>query len=154
MSAVLSFLGGSAFRWLVGEISTAWTKHQDHKHELAMMEAQSKQDAQRHAQQQDAIRLQAELGIKVITVQAEAHASAAEDDAWLDAVKSINRPTGYPWLDALRMSVQPVLAYIAIIIWVAALNEQGWKVTEWDKELVSAIFGMYLANRHLTARGK
>ena len=154
MSALLSFLGGSAFRAIWGELSSAWTKHQDHKHELAMIEAQAKQEAQRHAQQQDAIRLQAELGIKVITVQAEAHASAADDDAWLDTVKSINRPTGHAWLDVLRMSVQPVLAYIAIIIWVAALNEQGWKVTEWDKELVSAIFGMFLANRHLNARGK
>ena len=154
MSALISFLGGSAFRAVWGELSAAWTKHQDHKHELALMEVQAKLDAQRHAQQQDAIKLQAELGIKVIEVRAEAHASAAEDDAWLDAVKSINRPTGHKWLDIARMSVQPLLGYIAIIIWVAALNEQGWKVTDWDKELVSAIFGMYLANRQLNARGK
>lgn len=154
MSALLSFLGGSAFRAIWGELSSAWTKHQDHKHELAMMEAQAKLDAQRHDQQQAAIKQQAELGIKVIEVRAEAHASAAEDDAWLDAVKSINRPTGNKWLDIARMSVQPLLAYIAIVIWVMALNEQGWKVTEWDKELVSAIFGMFLANRHLNARGK
>ena len=154
MSALLSFLGGSAFRAIWGELSSAWQRHQDHKHELEMVEVQARIDAQRHEQQQAALRLQAELGIKLVRAQAEAAVEEVETDAWADVVKSLNRPTGIYWLDVARGIVQPLLAYIAIFIWVSALNAQGWAVSEWDKELVSAIFGMYLANRHLGARGK
>jgi hypothetical protein len=154
MSALISFLGGSAFRAIWGEISSAWTRYQDHKHELAMMEVQAKIDAQRHSQQMEMIVRQAELGIKTVQVQAEAKVSELETDAWLEAVRGVNKQTGIEWLDTVRGLVQPVLAYIAIILWVAALGEQGWKVTDWDKELISAIFGMYLANRHLSSRGK
>lgn len=154
MSALLSLLGGSAFRAIWGEISSAWTRYQDHKHELEMMQAQALVEAQRHAQQLEMIQQQAALGIKVIEAQAEAKVSELETDAWLEAVKGINRPTGVAWLDVVRGLVQPLLAYIAIVIWVMALNESGWKVGDWDKELVSAIFGMYMANRHLQSRGK
>lgn len=154
MSALLSFLGGSAFRAIWGEVSSAWTRYQEHKHELQMMEIQAKIDAQRHTQQMEMITKQAELGIKTVQVQAEAKVSELETDAWLEAVKGVNKQTGIEWLDIVRGLVQPALAYIAIILWVAALGEQGWKVTEWDKELISAIFGMYLANRHLSSRGK
>lgn len=154
MSALLSLLGGSAFRAVWGEISSAWTRYQDHKHELEMMEAQAKVDAQRHAQQLEMIQQQAALGIKTIQVQAEAKVDEIETDAWLEAVKGLNRPSGVPWLDVVRGLVQPLLAYIAILIWVSALQSQGWQISEWDKELVSAIFGMYLANRHLLSRGK
>lgn len=154
MSALLSFLGGSAFRAIWGEVSSAWTKYQDHKHELAMMDIQAKIDEQRHRQQMDMITKQAELGIKTIEAQSSAKVDELETEAWLSAVRNASAPTGIHWLDIARGLVQPVLAYIAIIIWLSAMNAQGWNITEWDKELVSAIFGMYLANRHLTYRGK
>lgn len=154
MSALLSFLGGSMARAIWGEISAAWTKYQDHKHELAMMEIQAKIDSQRHAQMMEMITRQSELGIKVIEAKTDAAISEAETGAWVEAVKNSTAPTGIHWLDIFRGLVQPILAYIAIIIWVSALNAQGWQVTDWDKELVSAIFGMYLANRHLSSRGK
>ena len=34
MGALISFLGSSIFRMIWGEASAAWTKHQDHKHEI------------------------------------------------------------------------------------------------------------------------
>jgi hypothetical protein len=154
MSALLSFLGGSAFRAVWGEISSAWSKYQDHKHELQMMEIQAKIDAQRHEQQMAMMVKQSELGVKTIEVQSESKVNEIETEAWLSAVKNASAPTGIHWLDVMRGSVQPVLAYIAIIIWISAMHAQGWHVTDWDKELVSAIFGMYLANRHLVSRGK
>ena len=154
MSALLSFLGGSAFRAIWGEISAAWTKYQDHKHELAMMEAQEKIDAKSHERNLETLKLQNDLGIQTIHVKSETEIEEEETDAWVAATKNATAITGIHWLDVLRGLVQPILAYIAIIIWVAALNAQGWNVTEWDKELVSAIFGMYLANRHLNSRGK
>ena len=72
MSALLSFLGGSAFRMIWGEVSTWLTKKQDHRHEMEMMQLQADLDARRHAMQLDAIREQAKAGVQVIEAQREA----------------------------------------------------------------------------------
>jgi len=154
MSALFSFLGGSVFRALWGEISAGWTKYQDHKHELELLKLQSEIDDAAHKRSLEQLQLQSTLGIKVIEAKSEAAIDKAEADAWGLAVAGLNKPTGIAWLDIVRGLVQPLLAYIAIIIWVSALQTQGWHITDWDKELVSAIFGMYLANRHLNSRGK
>ena len=45
IETLMAFLGGNAFRLLFGEISSAWTKWQDHKHELAMLQAQASAQA-------------------------------------------------------------------------------------------------------------
>ena len=81
LATLLSFLGGSAFRMLWGEISAAWTKYQDHKHELALLQVQAAMEAARHAQNLEAIRVQAELGVKTIAVQAEADIARTDADA-------------------------------------------------------------------------
>lgn len=154
MSAFLSFLGGSAFRAIWGELSSAWTKYQDHRHELELLKLQGELEDRAHARQLESIERQASLGIKIVEAQAVAAVDKSEADAWGAAVAALNRPTGIAWLDVARGLVQPMLAYIAIIIWLSALQTQGWHVTDWDRELVSAIFGMYLANRHLNSRGK
>ena len=40
MSALISFLGGSAFRMVWGEVSSYFNKRQDHQHEMERMKAQ------------------------------------------------------------------------------------------------------------------
>lgn len=154
MGALFSFLGGSAFRMIWGELSSYFTKKQDHQLEIEKMRLQGELEAAEHTRNLEAIKVQAALGVQTIRVQGEQKVSELETQAWLSAVQSATAPTGTHWLDVVRGLVQPILAYIAILIWVFALNAQGWIVSEWDKELVSAIFGMYLANRHLGARGK
>lgn len=154
MSALISFLGGSIFRAIWGELSAAWTKYQDHKHETEMLRLQSELEDKAHYRHLESLERQAALGIKVIEAQSVAAVDKAEADAFSVAVAGLNQKTGIVWLDIARGLVQPLLAYIAIIIWVSALQTQGWHITDWDKELVSAIFGMYLANRHLNSRGK
>ena len=154
MGALFSFLGGSAFRMIWGELSSYFTKKQDHQIELEKMKLQGELEAAAQARNLEAIKVQAALGVQTIRVQGEEKVNELETQAWLSAVQNATAPTGTHWLDVVRGLVQPVLAYIAIIIWVLALNSQGWTISEWDKELVSAIFGVYLANRHLYHRGK
>ena len=72
IAALISFLGGSVFRMLWGEISVWLTKKQEHAQELERLRLQNDLDAAQHARQQEAVRLQAELGIKMVQVQAEA----------------------------------------------------------------------------------
>ncbi len=154
MSALLSFLGGAGFRSLWGELSAAWTRHQEHKHELEMARLQAEQDAAQHQRMLETQKQAAELGIKTIEARGEIDLGLADINAAIAANNQATRETGIKWLDVIRGLVQPILAYTAIFLWISALQSQGFSMTEWDREIVAAIFGMYLANRHLTARGK
>lgn len=154
MSALLSFLGGSAFRAIWGELSSAWTKYQDHKHELEMARLQEELDQKRHERVMQLQAQAAQLNIQTIQAKGDVDATLKDIDAFISANRAATAKTGYKWLDIFRQAVQPLLAYIAIMLWVSALHSQGYNLTDWDKELISAIFGMYLANRHLSYRGK
>lgn len=153
-SALISFLGGSVFRTIWGEIA-AWVQaKQEHKFELERLQLQEGLAAAQHIRTQDAIRLQAELGVQTIRVQAEAATGRIETEGWAAAVASSMRPTGVAWVDAWNGSVRPAAASIALILWVGALNSQGWKMSDWDMQLVGVILGFFFASRELTKRGK
>ena len=154
MGALLSFLGGSVFRMIWGGVSSWIDKQQDHKHELARLEIQGKLDADQHARNMEAIRVQSELGVKTIQVQAEANVSALEAQGWSDAVKDAMKPTGITLVDAWNGIIRPLAATIAIWLWVVALNANDWKMTDWDKELVGVILGFFFASRVLAKNGK
>lgn len=154
LSALLSFLGGSAFRLIWAELSGWIQERRDHKHELERMRLQEELDAKQHARNLEAIRLQHDLGVKVIEVKATADMGRQELDAWAKAIEAAGRPTGIYVVDLWNGIIRPLAASIAIVLWVAALNEQGWKMTEWDKELVGAILGFFFATRALVNRGK
>ena len=153
-SALFSFLGGSAFRMIWGEVSAWYTAKQDHQHELARLKLQGELDAAAHERNQAAIKLQAELGVKTIQVQGEMDISKIEADGWANAVTNAAKPTGITFVDAWNGIIRPLAATICLLLWVRALNEAGWKMTEWDKELVGAIMGFFFASRDLLKRGK
>ena len=153
-SAILSFLGGSVFRMLWGEISTWVTAKQDHAHEIERLRLQGDMEAAQHARNLEAIRVQAELGVKTIQVQAEADVGKLETEGWFAAVRQAMQPTGIAWVDAWNGVIRPLAASIAILLWVLALNTQGWKMTDWDMELVGVILGFFFASRELMKRGK
>lgn len=154
MSAILSFLGGSIFRMIWGEISAWMTAKQDHAHEIERMRLQGELDAAQHGRNLDAIRVQADLGVKTIQVQAESNIGQIETEGWAAAVKDAMRPTGIFLVDLWNGIIRPLAASIAIILWVLALNEQGWKMGEWDKELVGVVLGFFFASRELLKRNK
>lgn len=72
ISALFSFLGGSVFRMIWGEVSHWLTARQDHTFEIERLRLQADMDAAQHARNLEAIRMQADLGVKTIQVQAEA----------------------------------------------------------------------------------
>jgi hypothetical protein len=154
IETLLAFLGGNAFRLLFGEISNAWTKWQDHRHELAMLEVTARMDAARHAQNLEAIRVQAELGVQTIRVQGEADVARIEGDAWLEAVKATGRATGIAWVDAWNGAIRPALATMCMLLIVGDWVESGWDLDNYSWALISAVIGIYIADRSLLARGK
>ena len=154
ISALLSFLGGSAFRMLWGEIAALVTYKLEHAHEVERMRLQGDLDAAQHARNLEAQRLQADLGIKEITVKSDADLALKDLDVWGRAVESANKPVGILVVDLWNGVIRPLIATIAVVLWVLALNAQGWAMSEWDKEIVGVVFGFFFASRELLKRGK
>lgn len=153
MSALLSFLGGSVFRAIWSEIAGFVNKKQDHQHETEMLQLQAQLDDAAHKRQIEQLQLQATLGIKTIEAQSEAAIDKVEADAFGAAVAAAMKPTGVVWVDAWNGIIRPLAASICLILWVFAMSQAGFKMSDWDKELVGVILGFWFASRVLS-RGK
>lgn len=153
-AALFSFLGGSVFRMIWGELSSWITAKQDHSREMDRMRLQAELDAAGHARNIESIRLQAELGVETIRVQGEQIANQTELQGWAAAVAAANKPTGIGWVDAWNGVIRPGAASIALFLWVNALNSQGWSMSEWDRELVGVVLGFFFASRMMSKAGK
>lgn len=154
MSAILTFLGGSAFRMVFGEISAYFKHKQEMKAELAHMEAQGKLDAAQHERNMTAIKLQADLGVQTIRVQSDADVSKVEAEAFRESMIRASVPTGIEWVDAWNASVRPAFATLALWLWLAALYKKDWMMSEWDLSMLGAVAGFYFADRSLRKMGK
>lgn len=154
VEAIFSFLGGSAFRMIWGEVVAWKNKKLDHEHEVARMQLQSDLDDRAHQRSQEAIRLQAELGVKTIEAQAEASVSSAEADAFVEAMRGASKPTGITFVDAWNGVIRPAAATLALVLWFLKLQSQNFTMTDWDYALVGTILGFFFASRELAKRGK
>lgn len=154
MGAIFSFLGGAAFRMVWGEVSAWLNKRQDHKYEMERMRLQGDLDKEQHEREKDRIRLASELKVNEVRVAGDVAIQQTEADAWLERVKAIGRPIGIKWVDAWNASITPLAATIAIVLWVLSLREIGFIPTEWDRELIAGVLGLYIADRRLQKRGK
>lgn len=152
-TALLTFLGGATVRLFLGHIFDFITKWQDQKNEIARLTLQGQLDAAQFERNQAAIKLQAELGVKVIEAQTEAHVTQAEADAFVEAVKATGQRTGIVWVDVWNGVIRPLLATICIALWIASLAERQWKLDDWDRALMSLALGIFVGGRiHATGR--
>ena len=154
ISALFSFLGGSVFRMVWGEVSSYLNKRQDHAHEVEMLRVQKDLDDARHARDLEQMRVANELGLKTIEVQKDAAIAAGELDAFAKAIEAAARPTGIKWVDAWNASVRPAFASVALLLWVLKLNAIGFKMDAFDLDMLATIAGFFFADRSLGKRGK
>ena len=154
LSALISFLGGSVFRMIWGEVSAWYNKHQDHKFEIERLQLQAQLEDKAHQRSQEALRLQAELGIKTIEAQAESNVMTAEAEAFANAMKEAFKPTGIHWVDAWNGVIRPAAATLALILWALKLANQGFAMQAYDMEITGVVLGFFFADRSLGKRGK
>jgi hypothetical protein len=147
MMTLISFFGGTAFRLIFGGVMDYLNKRQEHTQEMALIKVQADLDAQRHLRDQESIRLQAELGIKQVVVQADAREREQENEAFLAAVKNTGLKTGIHWVDAWNGSIRPAGASIALAAWVATMMAAGFVFTDFDRELIAAFLGVFVGER-------
>jgi hypothetical protein len=153
-SALLSFLGGSAFRMIWGEISNFVNKRQDHQHEIQRLTLQKELDAAAHDREVTIISLQHQLGIRTIEAQREAEVEQEEARAFTEAMKDAFRPTGVWWVDLWNGVIRPAAATVVLVLWIVKLWSQGGKMDAFDMELTCAVLGFFFADRSLGKRGK
>lgn len=153
--ALFSFLGGSAFRMLWGEVSAYLNKKQDHRYELERMHVQGTLDAAQHGRNMEAIRIQAELQVKVIEVAAQGEVDKTLASAWASVVDSTTRLTGIWVVDLWNAIIRPGGATWAIAM--LTVNEVGAFASPMsaDTRMVCfAFIGLFVADRTLGKRGK
>lgn len=154
LEALFSFLGGSVFRMVWGEVSAWYNKRQDHAFELERLRLQNDIDDRAHQRNQEALRLQNELGIKTIEAKMEADVATAEADAFAKAMENAFKPTGWAIVDVWNGIIRPSAATIALVLWCLKLSSQNWKMEEWDITLAGTVLGFFFADRSLGKRGK
>lgn len=154
MSALFSFLGGSVFRMLWGEISSFINKKQDNAHELEMLRLQADLDNAAHKRTLEQLTLQASLGVKTIEVQKDADVSRAEAEAFSAAMSNAFKPTGYALVDVWNGVIRPAAATIVLVLWFAKLAGQGFVMQGWDQEVSGVVLGFFFADRTLGKRWK
>lgn len=153
IAALFSFLGGSVFRMLWGEIASWVNRRQDHAHEIERMKLQAEFEAAQHARNLEAIKIQAELGVKVIEAQSQSAVDQLEAEGWLEAVKATGRKVGIAWVDAWNAVIRPGVATWSIFM--LTCNEFGvFIITDETASVCFAALGIYLADRTLGKRGK
>ena len=154
IASLFAFLGGSVFRMMWGELSAYLSKAQEHTYEIERMKMQGDIDAAQHGRNMEAIRIQAELGVKTIQVQAESAISQIETEAWLSAVKSTTQSVGIFFIDAWNGIIRPLVATWAIVVISIDMSSKHWLLDDNGWMLASAALGIYLADRALFKRGK
>lgn len=153
-TALFTFLGGSAFRMIWGELAAWLSARQEQTHELERLRVQAELDAAQHGRNMESIRVQAELGIQTIKVQAQADVGKIEAEGWYGAVRDAMKPTGFQLVDVWNGVIRPLAATIALYLWVLSLVAQNWGMSDWDRELVGVVLGFFFASRELSKRGK
>lgn len=153
LSALLSFLGGSAFRLTFGAVMDWLNKRQDHQHEMELQRLQSELEAARHTRDLERIRLQADLKVQEVKVVADAAEQKAMADAFLEAVKGTGKKIGVAWVDAWNGSIRPAGATVSLIMWVVTIIVAGFMLTEFDRTLIAAFLGVFVGDR-IHAKGR
>lgn len=154
ISALISFFGGSVFRMIWGEVSAWLTARQDHSHEVERMRLQGELDAAAHGRNLESIKLQANLGVKTIQVQAESDLARIDAGVFGQAVELTGRQTGFAVVDIWNGIIRPALATECMLLWSLHLYRNNWTLDEQGWALVGAALGIFVADRSLLKRGK
>lgn len=154
LTTLFSFLGGAAFRMIWGELSAFFKARQDQAFEIERMKLQADIDDRVHINNLEAIKVQAEMGVKVVEVQGQMAVAEKEADAWFAAVRGTGAKSGIKLVDAWNGIIRPLLATECMVLWSLHLYRNNWAMDERDWLLVGAALGVFVADRSLFRRGK
>ena len=146
-TALITFLGSTFFRLAVGHIFEYLDKASDHKFEMERLRLDAELAQADHVRQMESLRLQTELNIQQVRVKADADLAVAEEITFGKAVEATQSKTGVAWVDAWNGMIRPLLATIAISVWVWSMAVRGFVLTPFDIEIISASLGLFVGGR-------
>ena len=146
-SAFISFLGGTAFRLLLSYLMDRYTVRQEHYYELQRIKIQDEIEANVHARNLQALRVQSDLGIQVVESQRAYDATLFDNMQFEKAVESVSKPTGNTKIDAINSLIRPLLAVTCIGVWIWNIYAKRGVLTSWDLELIAATLGVFVGSR-------
>lgn len=154
ITSLFSFFGGTAFRWIFGEVFGFFKARQDHAHEVALLKLNLDVERERSVLRREEIKAAAEAGVKIVEAQAEARHVELMDNAWLSAVQGIDKPSGVAWVDAFNKLIRPELAQVSILLivgnalWPTHVVLQGVVL-----DVVCGALGLFIGGR-ITSTGR
>lgn len=158
MSAILSFLGGSAFRAIWGEVSHWFTARQELKAEVTRMKLQGELEAAQHLRQLESIKLQHSMGVETIRVQSDATLAEVDAQTFRAAMVAAQTPTGIHWVDAWNGCIRPAFGTLALGFVVFLCWQAGPDVAKLEAlgvaEVMFSVIGFFFADRTLKKAGK
>lgn len=147
MGGLLSFLGGTAFRWIFGEALDFFKKKQEFQSELELRRLEHEQERERHQWQQEAIRAHAEMGIKVIEAQADADERRGAAQVFLAAVQGVNKASERTdWVGKWNAAIRPALATVAMVCLVGE-SLHLMTLSALFAEVSCAVLGVFVGER-------
>lgn len=151
---LISFLGGTAFRWLIGEVLGFIKARDEHKAEMERMRLQHDQDADRAKWQREAMAAAAAEGLRIVEAQSVASAARAADDAFLSAIGGVNEASKRSdWIGAWNASIRPLLASVSIVLLVGqAVAPSVFVLSALTLDLICAVLGVFVGER-IRAKG-
>lgn len=147
LTALFSFLGGSAFRLIFGAVMDWFNKRQDHRQEMELQRLQAEMEDKRHARDLERIKLQSDLKVTEVKVIGDVAEQKAMADAFLEAVKATRGKTGVLWVDAWNASIRPAGATVSLTIWIGTMVAAGLVLSEFDRTLIAAFLGIFVGDR-------
>ena len=148
MSALFSFLGSAAFRWLLGEVLGMVKAREERNAEIAMLQLQHNLDREREEWRRQSVKEAAEQGVKLVEAQSVAAQSQASEAMMLEAIRQIGRPSGVRWADGWNAAIRPGLATVSVLLLVGnAVWPDGVIITGLLGEIVAGVLGLYVGGR-------
>lgn len=146
-TALITFLGSTFFRLAVGHLFEYFDKAADHKFEMERLKLDAEAAQANHVRQMEALKLQSDLNIQQVRVKADADLAVAEEATFSKAIEATQSKSGVAWVDAWNGMIRPLLATIAISVWVGSMATRGFVLTPFDTEIISASLGLFVGGR-------
>jgi hypothetical protein len=118
VSGLLPFLGGTAFRWIFGELFSYLKARQEHKQELELRHLERDIAKDNAIERRLEIKAAAEAGVQIIQAQREATHENMLDKMLSSAVEGVDKLSGIPFVDGANKLVRPTVAYTALLMLV------------------------------------
>lgn len=153
MFEILSLIAGAAAR-LVPSLVDLFKRHQDNRHELALLDRQlelgRQQAEQKRAEIEVASNAATDQAWAAALLEAQKATAPTTGNALIDGANALMRPViTFWWAIVLYTAAKVVLVYDAVGRGVAGADLAATMLTDFDRAVVGSVIGFWFTDRAL-----